>query len=132
MYETLVLIDPASDVSSDAAETMLAALATEAPSGPRLTRSGDSMQLQWPDFHLSIVRNDMPHVAMESAEIAHQFASGQRQREAISKCVVRFEIAGGDDWEMKYFTDFCLVVEGLERLGTVYTFDQGSAEFTNL
>lgn len=132
MYETLILIDPASDISTDDVEAMLSDLVSRWPTSPTLTRAEDALRIEWPDFHLAIHRSDLPHVVKESAEIAREFAEGRPQRDAISRCAARFEMAGTDDWDMAYFTDYCLVVEGLERLGTVYTFDQSAAGFTNL
>ena len=42
------------------------------------------------------------------------------------------EIAGEDDPAMDHFNDYCYVVEAIEKLGAIYTFDCVSGSFMNL
>ncbi len=133
MYQTLILIDPDATITSDAIEAALEKIYPRtSDASPVVTRSGSTFKVTWPGFFLELHRSELPHVLEESEEIAQQFASGRPEQDRISRCDSRVEIAGGDDPGMDYFNDYCVVVGEIEGLGTVYTFDQGSAEFMNL
>ena len=132
MYETLILVDDTAEVSADALSHALAEFASRSPIELQVHRSGGNFRVLVSGFSLRIHRNSLPEVLEESAEIAANFASGKPEQAAIARCGVRFEIDADDDPSMDFFNDYCLIVEAIEGLGRVYTFDQASAEFMNL
>ncbi len=88
--------------------------------------------MSWGEFSLRLCRNSLPHVLEESREMAELFAVRRPEQSRIAACGVRVEIAGSEDGQMEYFNHYCVVVEVIESLGTVYTFDSSSAQFMNL
>ena len=133
MYETLVLVDQDAHITADDIKRQLASL-LERPGASRavLTRDGESLAVKWQGFALDVNRNSHASVSTESLEMAAKFAAGRPERKRIAMSTERIEIAGTDDPGMDYFNDFCLVLEAIEELGPVYTFDLGSGEFMNL
>ena len=132
MYETLVLIDPENEITIAAAMDRISATLQASGSNATISQAGEGLSIEWPNFGVSVHRSALPQVVQESRQLADLLSADVPKREAISRCAARFEVSAGNDWEMVFFTDFCLVLESLEGLGTVYTFDQGSGEFTNL
>ena len=133
MYETLILVDADSLITGDAIENALAAVYSQSKgAGAVVKRNGSSFKVAWPEFFLELGLSTAPHVLEESQEIALEFAKGRPEQDKIGRCHTRVELAGADDPGMDYFNDYCYVVEAIEKLGTVYTFDQGSCEFMNL
>ncbi len=133
MYETLVLIDNESQITADQIGASLQALFPEGNSREaRVIRNGESLSVEFSGFVLEVHRSSESHVVDESREIATGLQADQQLRDRVSSCTARIELAGGNDFDMVYFNDFCLVLEALEDLGRVYTFDQGSGEFMNL
>ena len=133
MYETIILIDPTTEISADEIQKALSATyPTDRPGSPSVARRGPSFSVQWPDFNLELHLSSLPHVLEESGEMAGFLPESSVHREGVSSCRTRIEISGADDPGMSYFNDFCYVIEAIENLGKVYTFDQGSAQFMNL
>ena len=133
MYETLMLIDPETSITDDVIYAAISkACLISGGSSPTVSCRGSTFQIAWPGFSIELGRSDLPHVLEESQEIAQEFASGKPQQNRIAQCRERIELAGDDDPAMDHFNDYCSVVEAIESLGIVYTFDQGTGEFMNL
>jgi len=133
LYETLILVAPSSSIHDDHVASALAQLYPESNSpSPTITNKGSYYCISWPQFTFELGLSKLPHVIEESKEIADQFAKGLPQQDLIAQCFSRVELVGDDDPEMQYFNDYCYIVEAIEKLGTVFTFDQGSCKFMNL
>jgi hypothetical protein len=133
MYETLILVDADTSIAVDAIHTAIANVYPEsAGSPPQVTRTGSTIRIAWPEFAFELYHTDAPHVLQESRQIASECAARRPERERIAQCRERVELWGGDDLEMDYFNDYCFIVQAIESLARVYTFDQGSGEFMNL
>lgn len=127
MYETLILIDAESSITDDAIHAaVLNVYPDSGGSKTVVTRKGASLQVAWPSFSIKLHRNELPHVLEESQEIAQEFAARRPELERIGQCRARVEIVGDEDPGMDRFNDYCFIVDAIEKLGTVYTFDQGS------
>jgi hypothetical protein len=133
MYETLALLDPATSVSSDDVEAAIASrFAVDGAAAPSVSRVDERVVVSWPDFTLAIDRNALPHVVVESAEMAELLDPDHESRARVALCRERFEVSGTSDFDMEHFDAFCFVIAAMEDMGTVYTFDSGSGEFMNL
>ncbi|MBP7867026.1 MAG: hypothetical protein KA419_13875 [Acidobacteria bacterium] len=132
MYDTLVLIDPETTITADDIERQLKDFCRDPGSrNAQMIRKGEGFILKWPGYALEVTLNTGRSVLVESDDIANRFAVAHPHRQRISQCSVRVEISGDDDPEMSFFNDFCIVLDSIERLGTVYTFDPGNAQFMN-
>ena len=133
MYETLVLVDQDSRISADDLERQLRVFCDDRGAHRlQLIRKGEGFSIKWPGFALVVNRNTRPTALAESVDIAARFAAGRPEQEKIALCSVRIEISGDNDPGMDYSNDFCLILEAIEELGIVYTFDSGSGQFMNL
>lgn len=128
MYETLVMIPDSLALGIGDVEIALRKVFSNEVV-PEITKDGGGLRLEWPDFHLEVCLNAAPHVAEEALEMA--LLASQERKSEIEACKSRLEVSGSNDPEMNYFNDFCLVLQALESLGNVHTFDQGSGEFLN-
>ena len=130
MYESLVLVDNDSTITTDALLAELQRFYADRKHAPsEISSASQTITLRWPDYVLQVAREQLPNVVEESAEIASQFASSHPAQERIGQCNCRFCTSGDDDPDMMHFNDYLYVGEALERLGTVYRFDQSSCEF---
>ena len=77
MYETLILIDPNDDIPADAVGDALAAMVARSAARPRLVRLEESFRVEWPDFHITVGRSELPHVVDESRQLAEQHVRDQ-------------------------------------------------------
>jgi hypothetical protein len=130
MYDTLVLIDGDQGHTLSNVEDALRQ-SFGGQEMPTVNIVGEVVRLSWPGFGLDVAINSNPSVLEESMEMANNFAP-EPLRGRISKCSSRIEISGTDDPAMDYFNDFCFVLEAIEGMGQVYTFDPGTGEFTNV
>jgi hypothetical protein len=130
MYESLILVDSRNDISIESLSQELIRFygATKSPA-PIVTVKGSSILLTWPNYKFQIYRSSLPHVVLESEEIANRFGKGRPDSRQIANCAVRFEVMGEDDPDMVHFNDYLYIGEAAERLGKVYRFDQSSTEF---
>ena len=130
MYESLVMVDPADAITVEQLAAELRRFYEGKPGAPaEIVRSGQDIELRWPDYVLAVGRSRVPHVLEESKEIAEQAGQQHPAREQIASCTCRFEMSGDDDPDMDHFNDYLFVGEALCRLGRVYWFDQASCEF---
>ncbi|MBK1791955.1 hypothetical protein [Persicirhabdus sediminis] len=133
MYNTLILIDPSTQINSDTlAAAMKKAFASSENQSPELIRQGNQLTLTWPSFTLNLNLADDSHILEESRELAAMFAQSHAKEHAIASCSTRVEIHSSEDPSMAHFNDFCFAVSAIEQLGTVYTFDSGTGKFLNL
>lgn len=130
MYESLILVDSRNDISIESLGQELIRFygACKSPP-PNITVKANSIFLTWPSYRFEIHKSTMPHVVLESKEIADRFGKCRPDSKQIASCAVRFEIKGEDDPNMAHFNDYLYIGEAAERLGKVYRFDQSSAEF---
>jgi hypothetical protein len=132
-YATLFLIDPSAKASAD---ELAAALGKEFPApkkdSPRIVRRGSEFKLSWPDFSLFISRNDSEHVLQESAEMAGMLPPGHPMRGRVTACKARYELSANKDENMDHFNFYVFVVEAIEKMGSIYTFDPYQAKFMNI
>jgi hypothetical protein len=130
MYESLILLDPETNITSQQLADELRAFYEGKVGAPAsITLVGDGVSLVWPDYSLTVHRSSLEHVVEESAEIAQEFGAGHPARDRIALCVTRFEMSGADDPNLDYMNDALFVGEALERLGRVYRFDTQECEF---
>lgn len=126
MYESLILIDPDADITTEALAAELRRFYGDDEERPEINVYGESIALSWPEYRLMVHRSMEAHVAIESRELA-QLGGGRSDR--IALCHTRFETSGEVDTEMEHFNDYLYVGEAAERLGIVFRFDQSSGEF---
>jgi hypothetical protein len=130
MYRSLVLVDPASDVSSEQLCDELRRFYAGKDRAPdSIDLSDQTVTLRWAGYALLAVRESAPHVLVESQEIADSNARQHPARERIARCTVRFFLSGGRDPAMARFNDYLFVGEALARLGTVYRFEPDTMQF---
>jgi hypothetical protein len=130
MYRSLVLVDPASDISTEQLRDELRRFYAGKDRAPgRIDLSDHVVTLHWTGYALMAVRQTAPHVLTESQEIADEFAQHHVARDRIARCAARFELSGGRDSEMAWFNDYMFVGEALARLGIVYRFEPDTAQF---
>ena len=130
MYESLILVDPDTDISTEQVASELRDFYKGDASAPHEIKvHGQTISLCWPDYSIEICREAQPHVLDESAELAEQYAAQHPDRERISRCTCRFSTHAEDDEDLAHFNDYLFVGEAIARLGKVYRFDQSSAEF---
>ncbi len=84
------------------------------------------MEIWWEHWKMSIHVVDLPHVLLESQEIAHHFASNSSQAQFVTSCDARLEVVGEPDPGMVYFNTFLFVLEALSTLPNVAIFDTAS------
>jgi hypothetical protein len=85
---------------------------------PRFEEAGSTLKLVFPKLQFVIHYSALPHVLVESGEIAELFAAAHRDRAKIAGCASRFEVhSEGQDESMEFFNDFLFVVEAGQRLG---------------
>lgn len=130
MYESLILVDNDSTITTDAMLAELQRFYADAKHPPlEISAAPQTITLRWDGYVLQVAREELPHVVEESAEIAVQFAGSHSAKDRIAQCKCRFTTSGDDDLDMMHFNDYLCVGEALERLGTVYRFDQSTCEF---
>jgi hypothetical protein len=130
MYESLILVDNASQITTRQLLDELRSFYANDPHAPAdLFASSATITLRWPDYVLQVAREELPHVIEESAEIASRFGNAHPNQQRIAACRCRFSTSGDNDPDMMHFNDYLFVGEALERLGVVYRFDQSTAEF---
>jgi hypothetical protein len=130
MYRSLVLVDPASHISTEQpCDELRRFYAGDDRAPGRIDLSDQTVTLHWAGYTLMAARQAAPHVLMESQEIADKFAQNHVARDRIARCAARFELSGGRDPEMAWFNDYLFVGEALARLGIVYRFEPDTAQF---
>lgn len=131
MYESLNLVDPDSNITIDALlEELQRFYAADKHAPKSITGASSTITLRWPDYEMVVTRERLPNVLEESQEIAGRFGTAHEKRERIALCDCRFVTRGDDDPDMLHFNDYLFIGEALERLGTVYRFDQSACEFS--
>ncbi|MEL6110926.1 MAG: hypothetical protein AAFU85_33380 [Planctomycetota bacterium] len=131
MYESLILVDNESSITIDALAAELQRFYADDKHAPlEISAASQTITLRWDGYVLQVAREQLPHVIEESAEIAAQFGADHPAKDRIAKCICRFCITGDDDPDMMHFNDYLYVGEALDRLGTVYRFDQSTCEFS--
>ena len=131
MYESLILVDNESNVTTEALLAELQRFYEDDKHAPlEISAASQTITLRWDGYTLQVAREQLPHVVEESAEIAAQFGGSHAAQDRIAQCKCRFSTSGDDDPEMMRFNDYLFVGEALERLGTVYRFDQSTCEFS--
>lgn len=132
-YATMLLIDSSVKAS---AEELAAALKKEFPAtkknSPKILHRGSEFKLSWPEFTLFISRNNAEHVLQESAEMAEMLPSGHPLRGRVAACEARYDLSADKDKNMDHFNFYIFVVEAIEKLGSIYTFDPYAAKFMNI
>lgn len=130
MYESLILVDNDSVISAEALHAELVRFYVgKAGSPAAITLSSQTIVLKWPKYQIGVAREQLPHIAEESAEIAERFAKNHPERDRIAACQCRFATSGDDDPDMIYFNDYLFIGEAAQRLGKVYRFDSSACEF---
>lgn len=133
MYETLILIDPESNIEGLEIRRRVATLFEREDGGkPTVTWEEPVLSIDWSDYQIRLALDDGPHVYEESQEIAQEFAQDHGLADRIRSCRERIDISGENDPEMDHFNDYCLILETIESLGEVYTFDPMQGEFLNI
>ena len=131
MYESLILVDNDSTITTDALLDELQRFYADDKHAPlEISAASQTITLRWDGYVLQVAREELPHVVEESTEIANQFAGSHPAKDRIGQCKCRFATSGDDDLDMMHFNDYLFVGEALERLGTVYRFDQSTCEFS--
>ncbi len=131
MYESLILVDNDSSITTEALLAELQRFYADNKHAPlEIAAASQTITLRWDGYVLQVAREQLPHVAEESAEIAAQFGANHPACDRIAQCTCRFCTAGDDDPDMMRFNDYLYIGEVLERLGTVYRFDQSACEFS--
>ena len=130
MYESLILVDNQSNITTDALLAELQRFYANNKHAPlEILKVSQTITLRWNDYSLQIAREQLPHVVEESAEIAAHFGADHPAKDRIAQCKCRFSTSGDDDPDMMHFNDYLFVGEALERLGNVYRFDPSTCEF---
>ena len=134
MYESLILVDNDSNITTNITTNGLLAelqsfYADNKYAPLEIMAASQTITLRWDHCMLQVAREELPHVAEESAEIAEQFAGSHPAKDRIAQCKCRFTTSSDDDLEMTHFNDYLFIGEVLKRLGTVYRFDQSTCEF---
>ena len=131
MYESLILVDNDSTITTDALLAELQRFYADDKHAPlEISAASQTITLRWDGYVRQVAREELPHVVEESTEIANQFAGSHAAKDRIAQCKCRFVTSGDDDLDMIHFNDYLFVGEALERLGTVYRFDQSTCEFS--
>ena len=131
MYESLILVDNDSTITTDDLLAELQRFYADDKHAPlEISAASQTITLRWDGYVLQVAREELPHVVEESTEIAEQFAGAHPANDRIAQCKCRFATSGDDDLDMMRFNDYLFVGEALERLGTVYRFDQSTCEFS--
>jgi len=130
MYESLLLIDEDSDLPLAAfADAIRTSLSGSTDGLPRINTSEHEILVNWPSFALTLCKEDEPHVAEESAELAGRYARNHPDRERIARCQRRYSVSADPDPDMDHFNDYVFVCNAAEKLARVYVFDSQSGEF---
>jgi hypothetical protein len=130
MYESLILVDPDVTITAEQLAAELRRFYQGKAGAPaEIAHAGQDVRLRWPGYLLEVGRSSVPHVLIESQELALKFAREHPARDRIASCTCRFEVSGDDDPDMEHFNDSLYVGEALSRLGSVYRFEQASCEF---
>lgn len=89
----------------------------------------DLLLVGWSDWSFQLDYETEPHVAVESSQIAADFAATHPARSQIAACQRRLSLSGGDDPQMDHFNDYLFIVEILESFKGVYLFDPYEGTF---
>lgn len=110
------------------AERVLRATSFSRPARVQLV-GRDCLFVTLDQYQLMLCESSELHVLEESWELANEDAQAHPARDRIAQCHTRFELSGGDDFDIDYFHDYGFVLEALEGLGTVCIFDQADQSF---
>lgn len=133
-YQYLILIDAEQSFAISDLKQKLEATYANSSQEVEIRQEGDYIEVDIEGYVFSVNLSKEEHVLAESEELVAEAKNtkGTDWETTISRCFQRVEMAGSPDPNMDFFNDSLYVLEAIEGMGKVYTFDPQQNEFVNL